>query len=336
MKEMKMWTDTKKVYDLGNGYQLKPADFADFGIHYAIYGNRDEEFQYSFTRRSQDTCYDENCFFITKEQQIIGGVVIEPNYSSHFFMESLYEGEKFRVLEALDHALIAWSDKSKNICIYTVLNRDLELYSKFGYRKQFARRAMIRPTAKFEDWDFGEEYEIKIPELEDASEIGKVLYQSYLGGIQYEEFCNNTVEDEIENTTIFLERYLNTKSQEASAMVYHKMSKKLIAVCLAGKNKEDAYDFSKINHVAVLPEYRGKGIALRLVKRALTILSEMSPATMLDVSVGNPAEAMYYKLGFFPGEQTYCLYKKLNSDWNKSIRATGGGMRVERSQYEIE
>ena len=284
---MKMWTDTKKAYDLGNGYQLKRADFADFGIHYAIYGNRDEDFQYSFTKRSQDTSYDENCFFITKEQQIIGGVVIEPN-------------------------------------------------SKFGYRKQFARRAMIRPTAKFEDWDFGEEYEIKIPELEDASEIGKVLYQSYLGGIQYEEFCNNTVEDEIENTSIFLERYLNTKSQEASAMVYHKMSKKLIAVCLAGKNKEDAYDFSKINHVAVLPEYRGIGIALRLVKRALTILSELSPATMLDVSVGNPAEAMYYKLGFFPGEQTYCLYKKQNSDWNKSIRVTGGGMRLERSKYEIE
>lgn len=173
MKEMKMWTDTKKVYDLGNGYQLRRADFADFGIHYAIYGNRDEEFQYSFTRRSQDTCYDENCFFITKEQQIIGGVVIEPNYSSHFFMESLYEGEKFRVLEALDHALIAWSDKSKSICIYTVLDRDLELYSKFGYRKQFTRRTMIRPTAKFEDWDLGE------------------------------EFCKNTVEDEIENTTIF-------------------------------------------------------------------------------------------------------------------------------------
>ncbi len=106
-----------------------------------------------------------------------------------------------------------------------------------------------------------------------------------------------------------------------------------INVC---KNKEDAYDFSKINHVAVLPEYRGIGIALRLVKRALTILSELSPATMLDVSVGNPAEAMYYKLGFFPGEQTYCLYKKQNSDWNKSIRVTGGGMRLERSKYEIE
>lgn len=52
---MKMWTDTKKAYDLGNGYQLKRADFADFGIHYAIYGNRDEDFQYSFTKRSQDT-----------------------------------------------------------------------------------------------------------------------------------------------------------------------------------------------------------------------------------------------------------------------------------------
>ena len=67
MKEMKMWTDTKKVYDLGNGYQLKRADFAEFGIHYAIYGNRDEDFQYSFTKRAQDTSYDENCFFITKK-----------------------------------------------------------------------------------------------------------------------------------------------------------------------------------------------------------------------------------------------------------------------------
>ena len=333
---MKMWDNTKSMYDLGNGYQLKRAEFSNFGIHYAIYGNRDEEFKYSFTSRSQDECYDENCFFITKDERIIGGVVIEPNYSSHFFLETPFEGERFSVLEALDHALIAWSDKSKSICIYTVLDRDLDTYSKLGYRKQFARRTMIRPTIKFEDWNLGDEYEIRIPGLESALEIGKVLFQSYVGGIQYEEFCLNTVEDEIENTELFLKRYITTNSQEASAMVYHKSSNKLVAVCLAGKNEEDAYDFSKINHVAVLPEYRGKGIALGLVKRALTVLSDMSPATMLDVSIGNPAEAMYYKLGFFPGEQTYCLYKKQNSDWNKSIRVTGGGMRLERSKYEIE
>lgn len=44
MKDMKMWDNTKSMYDLGNGYQLKRAEFSNFGIHYAIYGNRTELF----------------------------------------------------------------------------------------------------------------------------------------------------------------------------------------------------------------------------------------------------------------------------------------------------
>jgi ribosomal protein S18 acetylase RimI-like enzyme len=169
---------------------------------------------------------------------------------------------------------------------------------------------MIRPTEIFEDVQWREDLVIKMPTLEDAVEIGKVLYECYKGGIQYEEFSNNTIEDEIENSKMFLERYIVTNSLQASTLVYDRNTNELIGICLAGKNVEDDYEFSKINQVAVKPDYRGQDIAENMIKRALTVLKDISPATKLDVTVGNSAEALYYKMGFFPGVQSVAMYKK--------------------------
>lgn len=310
MKNIEKWEDEKEQYVLNNGFMLVRADVGEFGIHYAIYVDRDEEFKYNWNKLSQDPYYDENAFWIFKDNKKVGGVVIEPNYSSHFFVESPYIVDKFSIISELNNTLLQWSDKSDKISIYLIHPSDVDFYNRLGYRRRFARRVMIRPTEIFEDIQWKRDLIIKTPTIEDVTEIGKALHKAYKGGIQYEEFCNNTEEDEIENTKMFLERYMATDSLHASTLVYDKNTNELIAVCLAGKNHEDDYEFSKINEVAVIPAYRRQGIAENLIKRTLTILKDISPATKLDVSVGNEAEALYYKMGFFPGVQSVCMYKK--------------------------
>ena len=99
----------------------------------------------------------------------------------------------------------------------------------------------------------------------------------------------------------------------SKSVYFINISIELIAVCLAGKNKEDDYEFSKINKIAVKLAHRRQGIAESLIKRTLTILKYISLATKLDASVGNAADGLYYKMGFFPGVQMVAMYKK--SQW---------------------
>lgn len=312
MKNIEKWEEGKEQYLLNNGFKLVRANEAEFGIHYAIYVGVDEEFTYSWDKLSHDTDGDDcHRFWIFKDNKRVGGVVIEPNYLAQIFVESPYTVDKFSIIRELDNALLQWSDKNKKIFLYMIHPRDVHYYNMLGYRRRFVRRMMIRPTEIFDDIQWRDDLIIKTPTIEDAVEVGKVLHESYKGSIHYEEFSNNTLEDEIEYSKMFLERYIATNSLQASTLVYDRNTNELIGVCLAGKNEEDIHEFSMINQIGVKPAYRGHGIAENMIKRALTVLKGISPATKLDVTVGNAAEALYYKMGFFPGVQSVALYNKL-------------------------
>lgn len=80
----------------------------------------------------------------------------------------------------------------------------------------------------FDDIQWREDLVIKTPTIEDAVEVGKVLHESYKGGIHYEEFSNNTQEKEIEYAKMFLERYISTNSIQASTLVYDRNTTELM------------------------------------------------------------------------------------------------------------
>jgi len=304
VKNIEKWEVGKEQYLLSNGFMLERANEVEFGIHYAIYVGVDEEFTYSWNKLSHDTDWNENRFWIFKDKKRVGGVVIEPNFLAQFFVESPYTVDKFSMISELHNALLQWSDKNKEIFIYMIHQKDVDYYNMLGYKKNFIRRMMIRPTEIFEDIQWRDDLVIKIPTIEDAIEVGKVLHESYKGSIHYEEFSNNTEEEEIEYSKEFLEKYISTNSIQASTLVYEKNTNELIGVCLAGKNDEDGNDFSKINQVGVMPAYRGQGIAENMIKRALTILKEQYPVLRLFVTLGNDAEMVYHKMGFLSGVET--------------------------------
>lgn len=55
--------------------------------------------------------------------------------------------------------------------------------------------------------------------------------------------------------------------------------------------------------IGVTPAYRGKGIATRMLQRALTVIQGSYPLLRLYVMEGNDAESVDYNLGFMPGVQ---------------------------------
>jgi ribosomal protein S18 acetylase RimI-like enzyme len=53
--------------------------------------------------------------------------------------------------------------------------------------------------------------------------------------------------------------------------------------------------------VGVLPGYQNLGLGGLMVKHALHQAHKTSPAVKLVVTIGNPAESLYRRLGFLPG-----------------------------------
>jgi len=57
----------------------------------------------------------------------------------------------------------------------------------------------------------------------------------------------------------------------------------------------------------VRPEYRRRGLAARMVQNALTVRRGQRPTLKFGVAAGNPAEALYHRLGFLAGPVHYVL-----------------------------
>lgn len=62
------------------------------------------------------------------------------------------------------------------------------------------------------------------------------------------------------------------------------------------------YDIGNITNVAIRPEYRGEGLAMKLIELLTAVCREKGMSGMtLEVRKGNlPAQSLYRKLGFLP------------------------------------
>lgn len=59
----------------------------------------------------------------------------------------------------------------------------------------------------------------------------------------------------------------------------------------------------KIENIGIDNSCRGKHLATNMIKRALTVLNDKYDVLRLFVTVVNPAQSVYYQLGFVPGAE---------------------------------
>jgi ribosomal protein S18 acetylase RimI-like enzyme len=307
---IEQWKEEIEQYILNDGFMLKRADKFEFGIHETIYSNVDLELSFSWEKQTVGKINYDNHFWIFKDDKRVGGVHISPNLMGAFFMESPYFVDRFTTISAINNALLQWAGDDKNIRVYGVTPLDIEHYQKLGYRIKYERRVMIRPTETFDNIDWSDNFIIKIPTISDVPEIGRLFFESYSGGIDYEVFGMRSLEEATTDAERILNIYKSNNIIDGSTLVYDKNTNELIGACMAGISGYCDNDFSEIGDIVVKPAYRKSGIASNMIKQTLTNLKRISPATILCVTIGNSAEGLYHKMGFFSGVKFTNMYLK--------------------------
>ncbi|WP_225446335.1 GNAT family N-acetyltransferase [Paenibacillus rhizovicinus] len=282
---------------------MSQADSTDWGVYYSVYYNmayngffKDQGLKMNHWRRK---------FWIHQGPAKIGGVVMAPNVIFGLFFIPPFNDE-MKVVQLLKKALLNGSDRTKAILAYEILPNQIDLFSRAGFWPgEFRCRWMQRPTETFSiDWD--DDLRIAVPEfctmddevnLNNAEEISELSYSSYSGtlsGVRRQW----TSREFFSAWTKQFAQESNENLRIASSLIYDNTSGQLVGACLV--SLQDG--MPALFNIAVVPSHRGKGIATKMIQRALSVLREQDyPILRLYVMQGNDAEAVYYNLGFAAG-----------------------------------
>ncbi|GGG14609.1 hypothetical protein GCM10010912_68840 [Paenibacillus albidus] len=292
-----MTIDSKYILD--EEFELVKANHREFAIYYTTY-RENIFFRQSWEKRLNIFSEKIPCYWILLKQQRIGGVCIEPNTLSSFFLEPPFVDMNL-VLPKIRQFLLKCSDLSKPIVAFGILPYQTEHFFRLGFLPTESRRVMIRPTKLFEEQELGEELEIIPPNWEHTEKIAALLLESYSGSDSIGYPGENTLEQQRSDIEFYFKHNNAEILTSASSIVYNKSNNEMVAVCLISLWE----DLPLVSEIAVSPRYRSKRIASKLLKKALTVLSDKYEVLRLFVTVGNSAESLYYNLGFYPGlEQT--------------------------------
>ncbi|OPA73028.1 GNAT family N-acetyltransferase [Paenibacillus selenitireducens] len=296
------WSDDMNDYDLSSEYSIRKADPEEWGVYCSVYYNM----RYNgFFREEGFNAPRRNAFWIYKGESKIGGVRMEPNIIYHLFYIPPFK-DSFEVLKLLKNILIKWSDRTKHIKTFEVLPDQVNLFARAGFwPDEFRCRWMQRPTDHFNViWDSN--LMIKSPQIiengmgakrfTNEDEIAHCDFNSFAGGFEAVRRKKSSLEDFIPNEDPNLTNEILT---QASTLVYDQDTGQLIANCRLCLQDNQAAVYS----IGVIPAYRGRGIATRMLQRALTGLKDKYPVLRLYVMEGNDAESVYLNLGFVPGVQ---------------------------------
>jgi len=164
---------------------------------------------------------------------------------------------------------------------------------------------MIRHSAKF-DVDWGEEFVAEPLSEPTKHDIGE--FYNRIQAALYHRPEGGTVEQGVYEVDRWLDHHRAHGDVElamhASTLVRHKTTGSVIAVCLVNAGTPDhlktlLHAVASIQMIDVDPAYRRRGIATRMIQRAMTIVADKRPAFDLWVAEDNKAAiALYEKLDF--------------------------------------
>ncbi|RKN84353.1 GNAT family N-acetyltransferase [Paenibacillus ginsengarvi] len=289
----------ESYYKLDEQLELKQADSRAFAIHYTAY-RENVFFRQSWDRRVAIFGEEPSCYWITSYGRKIGGVCLKPNSMWALFLIPPFT-DLFQVLIPLKRLLRQCADFQQDIQVYGILPYQKESFLRLGFRPTEARRVMIRPTELFAAPKWGEDVVAKPPDASQLERIAELFVDCYGGddGIGYP--APNTLADHSSALEYYFSHNDKPLLRDASTILYDKQSGEMIAACLVSVWE----DLPLFSDIAVRPAYRGQHCATGMLKKAITALHSHYEVVRLFVTIGNPAESLYYGLGFYPGlEQT--------------------------------
>ena len=154
---------------------------------------------------------------------------------------------------------------------------------------------MARPTERFEvEWD--DQFEVVSLSEDRKTDIAELYHRTSAPLYGKDEGGN------FDECLHDIDRYLDYHRRndlypiflKGSTLVYDRDSGQLIAVCLMAGSPREGHVFN----LFVDPTFRRRGIATRMLKRALTVYAETYDKVDLEVEKDTPARQLYEKLGF--------------------------------------
>ncbi|OBR67973.1 hypothetical protein A7K91_18750 [Paenibacillus oryzae] len=295
-------------YRLDDNYALVRAEYKTFSIHFNTY-RENIFFRQSWEKRLPIFGDDDHCYWITYQQKRIGGVCIEPNTMSALFLEPPFTN-LHEVAGRLKKLLLNISDLNKPVRVYAVLPDQRDSMLRLGFLPSEARKIMIRPTERFESQEWDKSFDVIPPEPEHGAKLAELFYDAYSGSDSIGmpgEHNMRQVESDIQ---YYFQHNPFDIVKTASTVVFDRSTGRIAAACLVSLWEE----LPLIYDIAVSPAYREAGMAAKLLKIALSELYGHFDTLRLFVTVGNPAETLYYNLGFYSGlpqEDFYLPHRRI-------------------------
>ncbi|MWV43637.1 GNAT family N-acetyltransferase [Paenibacillus sp. HJL G12] len=180
-----------------------------------------------------------------------------------------------------------------------------DIYIRAGFCPEpYGYRWMQRPSAEFIQ-PLNSGIKLAHPEINNEAGEHRLLLEREIGLFlfkhAYDRACTRMPAISFAEVLVKLRSNAARNPEDvllASSLIYDTATRALIGVCLIGMQE----GCPSIDELAVMPSFRGRGLATRMVQRALTILEQRGqPLLRIRVMHGHPIESVCFQLGFMPG-----------------------------------
>ncbi|WP_233144149.1 GNAT family N-acetyltransferase [Lottiidibacillus patelloidae] len=280
--------------ELGDGLRLVFKEPNEYFKYYSIYYG--QKYADYYFRRSSETSLEIvsifNCgYLIIKDENVVGGVFLKPNFMSDLFVVPPYDDYEGLVDKLLEH-LKKVSKTEEKIYLREIVEEHVAMYKQKGCQVHEVNYWMIRPTQSMKAM-LPEGYISRSISMEDINDIAYLIMKSYKANPVYKQIASK--EDYILHVTEFIEKHKDNKiMDECSRVIVDNSNNKIVGVCL----HMEFEDYPLIMSLVVDPEHQNKGLGRFLLTHSINISSKEYPATRLAVIKDNSAIELYENLGF--------------------------------------
>jgi len=287
------------THQISGGFSLIAADPKIFVNYYTVYKNSNPFHRFTWEHYLYAINDESPCHWVYKDGALVGGSLVAPNRLSGVFTIPPYNDNN-ALLRSLTQYVISISDTAKPIRAIGVAPWQLEFYTRHGFRIIEGKRNMIRPTEVM-SYAFAPEFEV-LPACADYAKMAIDLLVAAFAGNAGRPI---TFEEIVDTVQVYYNTLIKRDSMlpEASSLVFDRATGQLVALCHVIMWE----GWPLIDDVVVHPDYQGRGLATNMIKKSLSISAMHYPAMRLFVTVGNPAQSVYYNLGFLPAPEFYEL-----------------------------
>jgi len=283
-------------------YKIEQAEKDLFAVYQVLYSDADIEMWYDWNSRLNDTKFTDQCFWITSDDNKIGGAIINNGTVMYPFVISPFV-DRTVFWEAL------FSCCNDIVNIRGVLQVDISVLFTFGYRLDVIRQVMCCPTDPGITAALPNGYSLRIlNDTIDSKILASTIMNGYNGGIDYEIYGAPDETDVIKDAKRLMQIYSHNN---LSIYVFDENEQKVAGLCIAGISENIPLGFAEIGEICVLPNYRNKRLGEFMLKHVRANAHKYSPVVKLCVTVGNSAEKLYRNVGFHPGPRFANMSKRI-------------------------